>query len=126
MMTEDEVYSAIENTIIKWVIDGTKTAGSLTREIMLIIKKMNNTYINAINKVVDYLLDEDKSLLELLYTDFYNEDTDEPSFHDMSTEELYMFCIDNKVDHIWVSVYELQMYLASLSKKPDDNQTSED
>jgi len=87
---------------------------------------MYNTYINAINKVVDYLLDEDKSLLELLYTDFYNEDTDEPSFHDMSTEELYMFCIDNKVDHIWVSVYELQMYLASLSKKPDDNQTSED
>jgi len=126
MMTEDEVYSAIENTIIKWVIDGTKTAGSLTREIMLIIKKMNNTYINAINKVVDYLLDEDKSLLELLYTDFYDENTDEPSFHDMSNEELYMFCIDNKVDHIWVSVYELQMYLASLSKKPDDIQTSED
>ena len=126
MMSEDEVYSAIENTIIKWVIDGTKTAGSLTREIMLIIKKMNNTYINAINKVVDYLLDEDKSLLELLYTDFYDENTDEPSFHDMSNEELYMFCIDNKVDHIWVSVYELQMYLASLSKKPDDIQTSED
>jgi hypothetical protein len=41
-MTEDEVYSAIENTIIKWVIDGTKTAGSLTREIMLILKQQDN------------------------------------------------------------------------------------
>ena len=38
-MTEDKLYSAIENAIIKWVIDGTKTAGSLTREIMLIIKQ---------------------------------------------------------------------------------------
>jgi len=41
-MTEDELYSAIENAIIKWVIDGTKTAGSLTREIMLIIKQQDN------------------------------------------------------------------------------------
>ena len=37
-MNKDELYSAIENTIIKWVIDGTKTAGSLTREIIIIIK----------------------------------------------------------------------------------------
>ena len=36
-MTEDKLYSAIENAIIKWVIDGTKTAGSLTREIMSMI-----------------------------------------------------------------------------------------
>lgn len=41
-MTEDELYSAIENAIIRWNIDGTKTAGSLTREIMLIIKKQDN------------------------------------------------------------------------------------
>jgi hypothetical protein len=38
-MTEDQVYSAIENAIIKWVIDGTKTAGSLTREIIAILKQ---------------------------------------------------------------------------------------
>jgi len=43
MMTENEVYSAIENTIIKWVIDGTKTAGSLTREIMVTVKKYKPT-----------------------------------------------------------------------------------
>lgn len=41
-MTKDELYSAIENAIIKWVLDGTKTAGSLTREIMSIIEKQNN------------------------------------------------------------------------------------
>ena len=41
-MTEDELYSAIENAIIKWVIDGTKTAGELTREIILIIKQQEN------------------------------------------------------------------------------------
>jgi len=40
-MTEDKLYSAIENAIIKWVIDGTKTAGSLTREIMLILKQQD-------------------------------------------------------------------------------------
>jgi hypothetical protein len=37
-MTEDELYSAIEYTIIHWNLDGTKTAGSLTREIISIIK----------------------------------------------------------------------------------------
>jgi hypothetical protein len=41
-MTKDELYSAIENTIIKWTIDSTKTAGSLTREIMLLIEQQNN------------------------------------------------------------------------------------
>ena len=41
-MDETKLYSAIENIIIKWVIDGTKTAGSLTREIMLILKQQDN------------------------------------------------------------------------------------
>jgi hypothetical protein len=41
-MTEDEVYGAIETAIIRWNLDGTKTAGSLTREIMLIIKQQEN------------------------------------------------------------------------------------
>ena len=41
-MTEDELYSAIEAAIIRWNLDGTKTAGSLTREIMLIIKQQDD------------------------------------------------------------------------------------
>ena len=38
LIDETKVYSAIEATIIRWTLDRTKTAGSLTREIMLIIK----------------------------------------------------------------------------------------
>jgi hypothetical protein len=38
-MDENKLYSAIEAAIIHWTLDGTKTAGSLTREIMLIIKQ---------------------------------------------------------------------------------------
>ena len=40
---EKELYSAIEHTIIKWTLDGTKTAGSLTREIMSLIERQNTT-----------------------------------------------------------------------------------
>jgi hypothetical protein len=36
-MDRDKLYSAIEHAVIKWTIDGTKTAGSLTREIMLMV-----------------------------------------------------------------------------------------
>lgn len=35
---ENKLYSEIENLIIKWTIDGTRTAGSLTREIMSLIE----------------------------------------------------------------------------------------
>ena len=41
-MENNELYSAIEAAIIRWNLDGTKTAGELTREIMLIIKKQDN------------------------------------------------------------------------------------
>jgi len=39
--TNKELYSEIENLIIRWNNDGTKTAGSLTREIMNLIKTNN-------------------------------------------------------------------------------------
>ena len=42
-MTEDKLYNTIEAAIILWCIDGTKTAGELTREIMLIIKQQATT-----------------------------------------------------------------------------------
>jgi hypothetical protein len=41
-MAKNELYSAIEAAIIRWNLDGTKTAGELTREIMLIIKQQDN------------------------------------------------------------------------------------
>ena len=36
------LYSQIEHLIIKWNIDGTKTAGHLTREIIKLIEKNKN------------------------------------------------------------------------------------
>jgi hypothetical protein len=44
-MTEDELYAAIEAAIIRWNLDGSKTAGSLTREIILIIKQQKDGII---------------------------------------------------------------------------------
>jgi UDP:flavonoid glycosyltransferase YjiC (YdhE family) len=38
-MDNKELYSEIESLIIMWNIDGTKTAGVLTRQIMELIKK---------------------------------------------------------------------------------------
>jgi hypothetical protein len=38
-MNKDELYSVIEAAIIRWSLDSTKTAGSLTREIILLIKQ---------------------------------------------------------------------------------------
>lgn len=42
-LTEEErkLYSEIEHLIIMWSNDGTKTAGSLTREIMSLLMKKN-------------------------------------------------------------------------------------
>ncbi len=37
-MNSEILYSEIEHLIIRWTIDGTKTAGSLTSEIMELIK----------------------------------------------------------------------------------------
>ena len=41
-MSNEELYNAIEAAIIRWSLDGTKTAGSLTREIMSIIEQQDN------------------------------------------------------------------------------------
>jgi len=41
-MSEDELYSDIESAIIRWNLNGTETAGSLTREIMSIIEQQDN------------------------------------------------------------------------------------
>ena len=45
---EDKLYSTIEHAIITWTLDGTRTAGSLTREIMLIIKQQQDEEIKQV------------------------------------------------------------------------------
>ena len=41
-MDKDKLYSAIEHAIITWTLDGTRTAGSLTREIMSLIEQQQD------------------------------------------------------------------------------------
>lgn len=48
-------YSEIENLIIIWSNDGSKTAGALTREILTLIQK-NKNWITK-NNVIDILND---------------------------------------------------------------------
>jgi hypothetical protein len=45
---EKELYSAIEAAIIHWTLDGTKTAGSLTREIISIIKQQQDEKVKQV------------------------------------------------------------------------------
>lgn len=74
------------------------------------------TYAKAITKLVNYLADEDEHLLEHLYTDYpQDNDEDEEYFDKYSEEELYKFCIDNNVEHIWVQVYEVKMFINQLT-----------
>jgi hypothetical protein len=58
-MAEDELYSAIEAAIIRWNLDGTKTAGSLTREIMSIIKhyEMEKDVIGELAEIIKKEID---------------------------------------------------------------------
>jgi hypothetical protein len=48
---QQTLYSEIETLIIKWNIDGTKTAGSLTRDIM---KLLNVTLKNKAKELAEY------------------------------------------------------------------------
>jgi hypothetical protein len=48
---QQTLYSEIETLIIRWNIDGTKTAGSLTRDIM---KLLNVTLKNKAKETAEY------------------------------------------------------------------------
>jgi hypothetical protein len=73
-MTEDKVYDAIEAAIIRWNLDGTKTAGELTREIMLIIKKKTMADKQT---AVEWLMDKLKFINKEAYAELYNESFEE-------------------------------------------------
>ena len=48
------IYSEIENLIITWNNDGTKTAGSLTREIMIVLSSLIDKTNEENNKKEKY------------------------------------------------------------------------
>jgi hypothetical protein len=62
-MTEDKMYSAIEAAIIRWSLDGTKTAGSLTREIMSITEqeiKFKDVFNDEKRQAIKEFIDKQK------------------------------------------------------------------
>ena len=58
-MTRKELYSEIETLIIRWVNDGTRTAGSLTREIMGLIEDKNTD-----NRTMEKLIESNRKFDE--------------------------------------------------------------
>lgn len=66
LIDDSTLYSKIEHAIISWNIDGTKTAGTLTREVLSILKKDKSMFvtktnaIKALKHVRNECMDEDK------------------------------------------------------------------
>jgi hypothetical protein len=59
----DNLYSDIENLIIRWNIDGTKTAGHLTRQIMECIITQKHKYVIIDLRNMDYMKDKDGNII---------------------------------------------------------------
>jgi hypothetical protein len=53
-----ELYSEIEDLIIRWSNDGTKTAGSLTRQIMETLTQQKHKYVIIDLRNMDYMKNE--------------------------------------------------------------------
>ena len=53
-----ELYSDIEDLIIRWSNDGTKTAGSLTRQIMETLSQQKHKYVIVDLRNMDYMKNE--------------------------------------------------------------------
>jgi hypothetical protein len=53
-----ELYSEIEDLIIRWSNDGTKTAGSLTRQIMETLSQQKHKYVIVDLRNMDYMKNE--------------------------------------------------------------------
>jgi hypothetical protein len=63
----NSIYNEIEQSIIKWVSDDTRTAGSLTRDIIAILEKKNFDNVYDEYKGVSDLLD----FIEYLNDNYY-------------------------------------------------------
>lgn len=57
-----ELYSEIEDLIIRWNNDGTKTAGHLTRQIMESISQQKHKYVIIDLRNMDYMKDKDGNI----------------------------------------------------------------
>ena len=62
LVMSKELYSEIEDLIIRWSNDGTKTAGHLTRQIMESISQQKHKYVIIDLRNMDYMKDEDGNI----------------------------------------------------------------
>ena len=60
---DNNLYSDIEELIIRWNIDGTKTAGHLTRQIMECITTQKHKYVIIDLRNMDYMKDGDGNII---------------------------------------------------------------
>jgi Cys-tRNA synthase (O-phospho-L-seryl-tRNA:Cys-tRNA synthase) len=59
----------------------------------------------SIDAVVKYSKEDERAHCEeLLYTTY-----DDVEFGNMSDKELYNFCVENGINHIWTSFYEISL-----------------
>lgn len=69
---------------------------------------MKQKYIDALYSVVLHYNDEAKhDLIEYLEEEGYTHYGTDMEFSDLSSEELYDYCITQDIGHIWVSLWEL-------------------
>lgn len=60
---DNNLYSDIEDLIIRWNIDGNKTAGHLTRQIMECIATQKHKYVIIDLRNMDYMKDGDGNIV---------------------------------------------------------------
>ncbi len=72
-------------------------------------------FSTSVKELVSYTeKDEYRNLLEHLESDSSISKNGKFFFDEMSEEELYAFCIDHDVNHIWTSIYEVKSGLEFL------------
>lgn len=75
--------------------------------------KLNEKQIESLKAVIDYNFGEEReSVNECILEDFPSEDLfsdDGMDVSELSDADLYNFCIENEVEHVWVHLYELSL-----------------
>lgn len=71
-----------------------------------------------IHRLVDYVYEaERKHLLETVDEDLYWEERPDEDPTKWSDQELYEYCVDHDVDHIWVDCYMVKQLLVEDDDK---------
>ena len=109
MNVDKELYSEIENIIIKWTIDGTKTAGHLTRQIIDLLT------VGEPTKTVGVFCDNVEQFIEFKKT-FSNVVSTSRCYFKHKNENFYIICRDNPCFYIHSRNFNDVIYLSELTE----------